>query len=185
MVLNALLHLYAHYQELETILVLCNALDGGGRLFGAEQQAMFSGRIACCPAPNSRPRPTKALHTIRGNNTSIVSSSWWRAYKCPKHVEQIRSAIQHSVASSWCSSLRVFFQFWWMPCKKHVNVCMRSLCCNVHCICYTLIVFVLHLNTLHSSINWWVIRGDITYPTLPDWFVYNVPQKTFGRKSAN
>ena len=38
-------HLYAHHQELETILVLlphilCNALVAGGRLLGAEQQAM-------------------------------------------------------------------------------------------------------------------------------------------------
>ena len=62
------------------------------------------GRIACCPAPDRRPPSTKALHTIRGNNTSIVSSSWWWAYKCPKHVELITSAINHSVASSWFSS---------------------------------------------------------------------------------
>ena len=37
--------LYAHHQELETIVVLlshmvCNALVVGGRLLGAEQQAM-------------------------------------------------------------------------------------------------------------------------------------------------
>ena len=37
-------HLYAHHQELKTILVLlphkvCNALVVGGRLLGAEQQA--------------------------------------------------------------------------------------------------------------------------------------------------
>ena len=67
------------------------------------------GRIACCPAPNSRPPVTKALHTIRGNNTSIVSSSWWWEYKCPKHVEQIISAIKHSVATSWFSSLRLYY----------------------------------------------------------------------------
>ena len=54
------------------------------------------GRIACCSAPNSRPPVTKALHTIYGNNTSIVSCSWWWAYKCPKHVEQIISAIKNS-----------------------------------------------------------------------------------------
>ena len=41
-------HSYAHHQELETILVLfphmvCNALVGGGRLFGVEQQAMRPG----------------------------------------------------------------------------------------------------------------------------------------------
>jgi len=38
-------HLYAHHQELETILVLlphmvCNALVAGGQPLGAEQQAM-------------------------------------------------------------------------------------------------------------------------------------------------
>jgi hypothetical protein len=65
------------------------------------------GHIACCSAPNSRPPATKALHTVCGNNTSIVSSSWWWAYKCPKHVEQIISAIMHSVTSSWVSSLRL------------------------------------------------------------------------------
>ena len=41
-------HLYAHHQELETILVLlphmvCNALVAAGRLLGAEQQAMRPG----------------------------------------------------------------------------------------------------------------------------------------------
>ena len=41
-------HLYAHHQELETILVLlphmvCNALVAGGRLLRAEQQAMCPG----------------------------------------------------------------------------------------------------------------------------------------------
>jgi hypothetical protein len=65
--------------------------------------------IACCSTPNSRPPATKTLHTIYGNNTSIVSSSWWCAYECPKHVEQIISAIKHSVASSWFSSLRLYY----------------------------------------------------------------------------
>ena len=60
-----------------------------------------TGRIACCPVPDLRQPATKALHTIGGNNTHIVSSSWWWAYKCPKHVEHIASAISHSVASSW------------------------------------------------------------------------------------
>jgi len=41
-------HLYAHHQELETILVLlthmvCNALVAGGRLLEADQQAMRPG----------------------------------------------------------------------------------------------------------------------------------------------
>ena len=68
------------------------------------------GRIACCPTPDSRPPVTKALHTIYGNNTIIFSSSWWWAYKCPKHVDQIISAVNQSVASSWFSSLRTFKQ---------------------------------------------------------------------------
>jgi len=67
------------------------------------------GRIPCCPAPDSRPPATKALHTIHGNDTSLVSSSSWWAYKRPKHVEQIISAINHSVASSWFSSLRLYY----------------------------------------------------------------------------
>ena len=33
------------------------------------------GRIAYCPAPDRRPPATKALSTICGNNTSIVSDS--------------------------------------------------------------------------------------------------------------
>jgi len=89
--------LYAHRKELETILVslphmVCNALVGCGRLLGAEQHAMrpecgqshnfpHPGRISCCSAPKSRLPPTKASHTICGNNTSIVLSSWWWAYK--------------------------------------------------------------------------------------------------------
>jgi len=41
-------HLYAHHQELKTILELllymvCNALVAGGRLLGAEQQAVHPG----------------------------------------------------------------------------------------------------------------------------------------------
>ena len=44
------------------------------------------------------------------------SNSWWWAYKCPKHVEQIIGAVKHSVAASWFSSLRLnswtFFVNW-------------------------------------------------------------------------
>jgi hypothetical protein len=86
---------------------VCNVFVAGGRRSCAGQQAMRPGwvklleRIACCPAPDRQPPVTKTLHTICGNNKSIVSRSWWWAYKCPKHVEQIISAINHSVASSW------------------------------------------------------------------------------------
>jgi hypothetical protein len=50
----------------------------------------------------------ETLHTVCCNNTSIVSSFWWWAYTFPKHVEQIISAIKHSVASSWFSSLCLY-----------------------------------------------------------------------------
>jgi len=112
-------HLYAHHQELETILMLlphmvCNVLVAGGAMLCVRDEGSCSsnfphpGRMACCPAPDRRPPATKALHTICGNNTIIVSSSWWWAYKCPKHVEQFTSAINHSVASSWISFLRIY-----------------------------------------------------------------------------
>ena len=68
------------------------------------------GRIACCSTSNSRKPANKALHTICGNNTSIVSSCWWWAYECSKHVEKIISAIKHSVASNWFSSLRLYYE---------------------------------------------------------------------------
>ena len=54
-------------------------------------------------ALHRRPPATKALHTICVNNTSIDPSSWWWGHKCPKHIEQIISAINHSVASSCVS----------------------------------------------------------------------------------
>ena len=46
-------HLYAHHQELETVLVLlphmvCSVLVAGGRLLGAEQQALASEMKEIC-----------------------------------------------------------------------------------------------------------------------------------------
>ena len=92
---------HVHHQKLETILVLlshmvCNAFVAGGRRSGAGQQAMRPGwgqlleQLPCCPAPDRQPPATKALHTICGNND-----------------DGNMSAINHSVASSWVSSLRI------------------------------------------------------------------------------
>jgi len=88
-----------------------NALVAGGQRSGAGKQARrpgwgnfcahkfpHTGRIACCPAPDCRPPATKVSHSIYRHNTCKVSSSWWWACKCPKHVGQIISAISHSVA---------------------------------------------------------------------------------------
>jgi len=86
------------------------------------------GHIACCPACNSRPPATKTLHTTCGNNTSIVSSSWWWAYKCTKHIEQIISAIKHSVAFSWFSSLRLYYDA-----QRHIHQKMKDVF-NARCI---------------------------------------------------
>jgi hypothetical protein len=104
------------------------------------------GRIACCPAPNRRQPVTKVLHTICGNNTSIVSSSWCWAYKCPKHVEQIIRAINHSTYNQLNSRIKMatFFdrrghlqafscyknkrtcsQWRWPMSSKHVVIVMR------------------------------------------------------------
>ena len=88
------------------------------------------GHIACCSARNSRPPATKALHTICGNNRSTVSSSWWWTYKCPKHVEQIISAIKHSVASSWFS----LYAYTTIYTVKHTSK-TRSLCSVVTKVC--------------------------------------------------
>ena len=99
-------------------------LDTDFSWFPCSSSFPHPGRIAYCPAPDRRPPTTKASHTIRGTNTSIVSSSWWWAYKCRKHVEQIISAINHSVACSWFSSLWVneylhFYQ------KENMNIQMK------------------------------------------------------------
>jgi len=105
------------------------------------------GRIACCPACNSRPPATKALHTICYNNTSIVSSSWWWEYKCPKHFQQIINALDHSVASSWFSSLRLYYDAWTnirqIEGTKCISTCMA--------VCYfrkplTCPVYLMHLD---------------------------------------
>jgi len=100
--------------------MVCNALVVGGRRSGAGQQTMRPGwgklfeqlpsfrthSLLPCTGP---PITTiKTSHTICGNNKTIASSSPWWAYKCPKHDEQIISAINHSVAYSWFSSLRIY-----------------------------------------------------------------------------
>jgi len=97
------------------------------------------GHIACCSAPNSRPPATKALHTICGNNTGIVSSSWRLARKCLKHVEQIISAIKHSVASSWFLSLCLYnnaqtpYAYTAMPRQKHTSNVIAELTVFIFC----------------------------------------------------
>ena len=87
--------------------ILCDNLIFNTDKITRRKNFPHPGHIACCSAPNSRPPATKALHTIYGNNTSILSNSWWWAYKCPKHVEQIISAIWLSVTSSWLYSVRL------------------------------------------------------------------------------
>ena len=70
-----------------------------------------------------------------------VSSSWWWAWWCPKHVEQtIRSAIETSVASSWHFISTYHQQFlnlrWQFKCKTDgtempaTDTRNLSLCCT-------------------------------------------------------
>jgi hypothetical protein len=46
-----------------------------GMLHDGVVQHPSSGLTACCPAPDPQQPATKALHTIGGNKTHIVSSS--------------------------------------------------------------------------------------------------------------
>ena len=101
--------LYLRYYRIWCVMPWLLVVGGqvqGSRLCARDEGSCSSifpypGRIACCPAPDCRPPATKSSHTMCGNNTSIVSGSWWWAYKCLKHVEHIISAINHSVASSF------------------------------------------------------------------------------------
>ena len=109
-------HFYAHH-ELETMCVLppmvCSSwlLVVRGQVHSSRLRVQEEGKLSCA-APTSWTHsllpctwpPTtshQALHTIGGNNTHIVLSSWWWTLKCQKHVECIISAIKHSVTSSW------------------------------------------------------------------------------------
>jgi len=60
-------NLYAQHQELETILVLlphmvCNALVGGGRLLGAEQQDTLPGEGNCATQSTTRNQKSLMIH---------------------------------------------------------------------------------------------------------------------------
>ena len=83
---------------------------GRGMLHGSVVQYPYSWTHSLLPGTWPPTTSNQARHTIGGSKTRIVSSSWWWAQKCPKHVEHIKSAINHSVASScfFFSSLRVF-----------------------------------------------------------------------------
>ena len=55
----------------------------------------------CCTTAVVQLPSSWILHAIGVNNKHIVSSSWWWSLCCPKYVEHILSAINHSMASSW------------------------------------------------------------------------------------
>jgi len=75
----------------------------------------------------SRASPCAITFQPESNNTSIVSSSWWWAYKCPKHVEQVISAIRHSIASNGG-----FFSTLIQRCTdKHTS--KSATCLGTHC----------------------------------------------------
>ena len=61
------------------------------------------GCIACCPAPDLPTTSNQESHATC-HTSSVVASSWWWAWTCQKHVEQITSSIKYWVASSWFSS---------------------------------------------------------------------------------
>ena len=89
-------HFYAHHQELETICVLlppmaCIAwllvIGGQVQTAGYASRKRDAARLVQRPSFWTQPAActwppitsNQALHTTGGNNTHIVSSSWWRA----------------------------------------------------------------------------------------------------------
>ena len=126
-------HLYAHHQELEIILynyrLWCTVLGCWLSGVRCRQRAVSSGR-GMLQHPSSWTQPAvctwppttsnQALHTIGGNYTHIVSSSWWWTQKCPKHVEHIISAIKHSVTSSWYSCSTHNLGYIWTV-RRHIE----------------------------------------------------------------
>ena len=110
-------HHHAHHQELKSIIqwllpvVFCAVVfQVAGLVWSWGLCVRFAG---CWQQPANRThnpqlhtRPatwkTTAQNTTGINHCIILLSSWWWAWWCPKHVEQvIRSAIKTSVATSW------------------------------------------------------------------------------------
>jgi len=74
----------------------------------------------------------------------IVSSSRWRAQRCPKHVERIISSISYCVASSWSFSphtiddgrtnthkdLHMSMQRWWDDTEREQRKCLEKRTCT-------------------------------------------------------
>ena len=103
----------------------------------AGQQGVRPGRVLLHPSswthtllPCTWPPTTSSQvrHTIGGKYTHIVYSSWWWAKKCPKHVENIISAM-HTVTSSWfffyTSKYLTYRTFITKPVKKYMNTLKR------------------------------------------------------------
>ena len=96
-------HSYAHHQDFETICVLLPPMVCSAWLLVVGSQVQAAGYA-------SRKRD---VARIGSNNTHIVSSSWWWAQKCQKHVEHIISAINYSVASSWFFFCTLYYSYFW------------------------------------------------------------------------
>ena len=104
MSLNALLHLwYAQH-----VSATCMPIIRSSRLYVCYYR-LWCAVLGCLSRVRSRAagcesskRDAARLVVQRPSSwTHIVSSSWWWAYKYPKHVERIIHAIKHSVTSSW------------------------------------------------------------------------------------
>ena len=80
-------HFYAHHQELENVCVLLLPMVWSAWLLVVEGQvptthvvqhpSTWTHSLLLCTWPSTT--SNRALHTIGGNNTHIVSSSWWWA----------------------------------------------------------------------------------------------------------
>jgi hypothetical protein len=64
-------------------------------------ELLYMFRALICPSSG-------AWDYTSSNVRCVVSSSWWWAYECPKHVEQFIRAIKHQVTSSWFFLLHIY-----------------------------------------------------------------------------
>jgi len=103
-------HLYAHHQELETILVLlqhmvCNALVAGGRLLGAQQQALCQGWGKLCDWVAGHWRTQTEMSRWAHNlNVAFLSRNmsyeWQNSFLLMSHVSWRRNT-EWSRTTSW------------------------------------------------------------------------------------
>ena len=143
-------HHYAHHQELESIIQVVAAC--GIWCFGFQ---VVSGLRAHNPQLHIIPKTLKSKHQIPQTATTciILSSSWWWAHWCPKHVEQ---AIRSAIKIICCIQLAFYFHILTtMHGQNHIKKKHSGL---------STMYLVQHLNYVYTIL---IIRSQ--YYTLHEW----------------